>query len=118
MEQILTLDTNRTDIEYYLNHIEFFFKNDKVLENMENIKIISMFLNLENLINENKINPECSIDETLSKFENNIYVKEIFEDLNLYSKCQETFEIIKNTKPERVSKGIETWFRHEESNFF
>jgi hypothetical protein len=51
----------------------------------------------------------------LTKFESNVYVKEINEDLDLYSKCQKTFQIIKNTKPERISNGIETWFRQEES---
>jgi hypothetical protein len=47
-----------------------------------------------------------------------MYVKEIYEDLDLYTKCNETFEIIKNTKPDRISNGIETWFRQEESMIY
>jgi hypothetical protein len=42
MEQFLILDTNQTDLNYYLNHLETLFKNDKVLENMENVKLISI----------------------------------------------------------------------------
>lgn len=51
----------------------------------------------------------------MRKFTNDIYVKEVIQDIYLHNKCQETFKMIQETKPERISNGIETWFREEES---
>jgi hypothetical protein len=41
MEQSSLLDINQTELNYYINNVEMLFKNDKVLEGMENVKIIS-----------------------------------------------------------------------------
>ena len=42
---------------------------------------------------------------------------EIYNDMKLINQCTKTYNLIQNTKPDRNSKGVETWFKYEDGNF-
>jgi hypothetical protein len=47
-------------------------------------------------------------------YKSDLYVHEIFNDSKLINKCMETYDMIQKTKPERTTKGIDTWFKYED----
>jgi hypothetical protein len=42
---------------------------------------------------------------------------EIYNDHKLIDKCTQTFKLMQTTKPDRTSKGIETWFKYEDGKY-
>ena len=62
---------------------------------------------------EDKI--ESSSKGLLSDFYSDVIISAVFEDIQLNKKCIELLNMMNNTEPERESKGIQTWFKYEES---
>jgi len=58
---------------------------------------------------------ESSSKGLLGEFYSDRIITAVFEEIQLNKKCIDLLYMMNNTEPERESKGIQTWFKHEES---